>query len=372
MKKIALLKRSFKSGGGLEKQASIILKELLKKGFFVELITTEYRHKIKDKNLSVSILKSIPILSFLKVLSFDIFCKNHLKKKDIPSLSFDRISRQTYIRAGDGVHREYLINRKKSSPLFKKISFLLNPLHMLILKIEKRAFENRELKKIITNSNMVKKDILKHYNVSENMIEVIHNGVEWDHFGKYFLNYKKKSLAKKLKIELSKYIFLFIGNGFERKGLKALLKALSHIDNKNFHLLVVGEDKKLKKFKKESKKLGLENMVSFFGKVSNTIPFYQISDALVIPSIYDPFANVTIEALSMGLFVITSKNNGGSEVINNENGKIVDIYDEKAFANCLKEAMRKKKNKKSAEKIRSSVKNLKLSNQLKKIINSIT
>ena len=44
-------------------------------------------------------------------------------------------------------------------------------------------------------------------------------------------------------------------------------------------------------------------------------PFYQMADALVIPSFYDPFANVTVEALAMGLFVLSSKHNGGPEIL---------------------------------------------------------
>ena len=47
-------------------------------------------------------------------------------------------------------------------------------------------------------------------------------------------------------------------------------------------------------------------------------PFYQQSDCLAIPSFYDPFANVTLEALAMGLYAVSSKTNGGHEILTPE------------------------------------------------------
>ena len=67
----------------------------------------------------------------------------------------DRNSRQTHIRAGNGVHKAYLEIRKKESSFLKKASFVLNPLHRSILTLEKKAFESKELKVLFVNSNMV-------------------------------------------------------------------------------------------------------------------------------------------------------------------------------------------------------------------------
>ena len=62
-------------------------------------------------------------------------------------------------------------------------------------------------------------------------------------------------------------------------------------------------------------KLNIQRRVTFFGPQKEIRPFYQFADALVIPSFYDPFANVTVEALAMGLFVVSSKSNGGHEIL---------------------------------------------------------
>ncbi|MCI0469539.1 MAG: glycosyltransferase family 4 protein, partial [Nitrospirae bacterium] len=53
--------------------------------------------------------------------------------------------------------------------------------------------------------------------------------------------------------------------------------------------------------------------------------FYAAADAFVLPTLYDPFSNAAIEAMSSGIPVITTKNNGASELIGNgEEGVIID------------------------------------------------
>jgi len=115
--------------------------------------------------------------------------------------------------------------------------------------------------------------------------------------------------------------------------------------------------------------LGLKDKVRFFGSQDEMRPFYQYADALVIPSFYDPFANVTIEALAMGLFVISSKHNGGHEILNKQNGIVIEnLLDVDAFAASLHVALQHKKTEKSADLARQSVKHLDFSAQLAKLI----
>jgi UDP-glucose:(heptosyl)LPS alpha-1,3-glucosyltransferase len=67
--------------------------------------------------------------------------------------------------------------------------------------------------------------------------------------------------------------------------------------------------------------------VRFFGMQSETLPFYQ-ADGLLLPTLYDPFPNVILEAMACGLPVITTTGCGGAEfIVQGSNGYVCDALD---------------------------------------------
>jgi UDP-glucose:(heptosyl)LPS alpha-1,3-glucosyltransferase len=286
----------------------------------------------------------------------------------------DRNTKQTHIRLGNGTHQTYLARRCLFESPVKKLSFSLNPLHKKILQIEKKAFENPSLKKLITNSQMVKDELLNYYDINEEKIVVSHNGVEWDEMQKDFSSWEeqKQKHQKSLNLNPDYFNFLFVGNGFKRKGLKQLIYGLNLIKSKDFYLFVLGHDKNIVDYIKLVKKLGLSKNIFFFGISKDVRKFYQLSDCLVIPSFYDPFANVTLEALAMGLYIVTSKNNGAKEIINKDNGTIIeDLLNIDSISLSLEEAMKQRKTQESAQKIRNSAKKHNFTQQLDHFIDII-
>ena len=218
---------------------------------------------------------------------------------------------------------------------------------------------------------MVKNEILSYYNVDPSKIEVIHNGVEWQEmqrpFDESFRN--KILLENELGLPSDVFHFLFIGHNFERKGLGELLQALSLLKDKNFYISVIGSDKNSLKYQQKAAELGLSSRVTFFGERKDVLKYYQIADCLVIPSHYDPFANVTIEALAMGLSVISSKYNGASEILTKESGHIIEeLFDPYSILSCLENALITPKGHLSAGIIRQSIRNLDFPNQLGKMV----
>ena len=117
--------------------------------------------------------------------------------------------------------------------------------------------------------------------------------------------------------------------------------ALSRLKEKEFHLSVIGKDNRWEDYAALAEKLKIQSKVTFFGPQKEIRPFYQFADALVIPSYYDPFANVTVEALAMGLFVVSSKSNGGHEILTSENGTVIsNLLDVDSVAESLSIALR--------------------------------
>ncbi|MBS0630117.1 MAG: glycosyltransferase family 4 protein [Verrucomicrobia bacterium] len=340
MKSITILKSRFNSQGGAEKYARCLADALHKKGCQVTVLTTETTGTFPYEVINHK-LRSLTSLG--KVLEFDAFCQKYIKRHPTDIVfGHDRNTFQTHLRAGSGVHRSFLKHRKLSEPRWLCFRHKCNPLHATLLNIEKKGFEHPDLKVLFANSNLVKNEILTHYNIAPEKIEVIHNGVEWADWQQSFDAWPTQKRE-------DRFEFLFLGSNFERKGLAPLLAALRKLRG-DFHLSVVGKDKNQRKF--EQLATGLP--VSFYGPQQDVRPFLQIADSLVIPSFYDPFANVTTEALAMGLFVVSSKTNGGSEVLSSENGAII----EDDLTAALEIALTQPKTVESALKIRQSIKHL--------------
>lgn len=372
---VALLKSRVQNNGGLEKYANRIANAFADMGSRVSILTTETIRSFPDHpNISFYPVATSSWPPFLRMEQFDRFAKAWGQKEN-PDIVFgmDRNRVQTHIRAGNGVHASYLKSRILTEGNLKHWICLLNPMHRKILELEKAAFENPNLKKIFANSRMVQAQILEHYKVDPHKIEVIHNGVEWHEMENAFQSKEasKQKFCKKFQIDPNAFHFLFIGNGYLRKGLGVLLSALSRLKMEDFHLSVVGKDNRQELFQAKAVQLGLKNKVRFFGAIEDITPFYQLSDALVIPSFYDPFANVTVEALAMGLFIISSKQNGGHEILTQENGIVIeDLMDVDSVVHALEASLTKRKTEKSAFKIRESVAHLDFSMQLKSLIRS--
>lgn len=370
--KITLIKGELNNQGGLEKYTWQLALDFCKKGVGVTLLTTG--NPTPPFNSPLLDIVSLPVkrsLSYLSVVGFDKACHQYLNKHPTPIVfSLDRNRSQTHLRAGNGAHIAYLKRRSLEEGLTKRWSFSINPLHQSILSLEKKAFEDPLLKVLFTNSHGVKQEILQHYNTDPNKISVIHNGVEWEKWKTPFLEWEsaKERFLSQFKLSRNAFQLLFVGHNFRRKGLEKLLHALSFLKNESFQLSVVGEDKNLSYFTVLSQRLRLGSKVFFFGKQASALPFYQCADALVIPSLYDPFANVTLEALAMGVFTLSSTHNGGHEILNSKNGAIIeDLSDVKAFATKISKMFLNPKTQESSQAIRDSVAHLDFSNQLDKM-----
>ncbi|MDN3506556.1 MAG: glycosyltransferase family 4 protein [Simkaniaceae bacterium] len=347
MTTITLLKSGFTKQGGAEKYARLLAHAFHEKGCRVRVLTTEP----VTESFPFEVISYAPKskTSVSRLWDFESFCDQYLKAHPTDIIfGNDRNRCQTHLRAGSGVHKAYLLHRKQYEPKWKNFRHLLNPLHTSLLHIEKLSFEHPDLKVLFVNSNLVKDEILSHYVIDPNKIEVIHNGVEWQNFQQDF----------DTRINTDRFELLFVGNGFARKGLKPLLKGLALLPNDSYHLTVVGNDKHQKHFFKLARGLN----VTFASSQNNIRPFLQKADCLVIPSHYDPFANVTVEALAMGLYVVSSKTNGGSEVLTKETGHIIeDLSNPDAMKTALETAMSTKRDPLA---IRNSVKHLDFSTQL--------
>jgi UDP-glucose:(heptosyl)LPS alpha-1,3-glucosyltransferase len=255
---------------------------------------------IEHELVHSSIPKFLP--SWLRVLLFNNqVCKN---KKDNFYFSLERIACPDIYRAGDGVHKVFLSIEKKSK---------INLLHKVYLSLEKKCFENA--KKIIANSQMIKKQIIDTYDILPSKIEVIYNGIN---LVKPDFKNSFEKLSKEFDIKKEEKILLYVGSGFKRKGVEEFLEIFSKIKNKKSRAFIIGKEKKISYYKNLTKNLGISEKVIFTGPRDDVSDFYTISDIFLFPTRYEPFSNVILEAMSFSNVVITTKQNGAHEILKDE------------------------------------------------------
>jgi len=285
-------------------------------------------------------INSISLSSFLSMITFNLnVCREIKNIKADCIISFERTTCQDIYRAGEGCHIEWLRLRKKIDPWWKRYTFLINPLHIALLRLEKKAFSDTKL--IIANSNMVKSQIINHYAVPEKKIKVIYNGVDIKKFSPQNTQIYRTQVRKELSISEDAKVVLFVGSGFERKGLGTLIRTASLIKSeKNLRLLIIGRGN-INKFKSIAKKYSIHNSILFLGARSDVEKLYAAADIFVLPTIYDPFSNATLEAMASGLPVITTRNNGVAELIRNgEEGFVLeDLTDYDTLAEKIGKAL---------------------------------
>lgn len=314
--RIAILRKKYTFHGGAEGFSQSFINMLTRAGHEVHLFSIKWEGPQQTEKLFFHHVPSITVNSFLRDLTFAISSLFIMKKegKDFDIIqSHDKTLYQDIYRAGDGCHIEWLRQRWRRTGFTGRLSIMFNPYHWLILLLERRILKGHKFKKIIAISEMVKKNIIDNYKTPASDIKVIYNGIDTDKFHPDNRNKYRKEIRQKYGLKDTEFIVLFVGSGFERKGVKFLIEAVESI-HEPVTLLIVGKGPE-KSFSKMIKK----QKIIFCGPQQEINRFYAAADIFVFPTIYEPFGNVHLEALASGLPVVTTRQSGASEII--EEGK---------------------------------------------------
>ena len=341
---LAFIKKRFSTHGGAERYLQTLLKDLKNRGHGIHIFANAWPEEgVGEQSIFFHKVAVLSVSSFLSNITFDVNVKKELAKAGTRPdciISFERTTYQDIYRAGEGCHAEWLEIRSKTGSFSRKLSFRLNPLHISMLRIEKQLFANTG--RIIANSKMVRDQIMKHYDVPAERITIIYNGVDLVRFSPANRNRWRTEVRSELGLPESSKVVLFVGSGFERKGLATLLGAVSLLRLKGIRVLVAGKGD-TRKYIKLADKYGISGDIIFAGVKEAIEKYYAASDVFVLPTLYDPFSNATLEAMASGLPAITTKNNGVAELI--ENGKegyvLDDMYDAAELADKLKLCLEK-------------------------------
>lgn len=177
-----------------------------------------------------------------------------------------------------------------------------------VLRVESEKETIQEACKVIVATEKEKNDIAYHYDAAPDKISVIPCGVNMD----LFRPHDKAASRRKLGLNDEKTA-LFVGRIDPLKGIERLIKAVQLVNEKeHLRLVVAGGDSgsrvEVEKLQKLAKELGIEDKVAFQGIIKQEmLPYYYCAaDVCVVPSYYESFGLVPLEALACGTPVVAN------------------------------------------------------------------
>jgi len=182
--------------------------------------------------------------------------------------------------------------------------------------VEKTAIEMADA--VIAVSKETKEDVLKYFNVAEDKIKVIYNGINLEEY----VVTNETSTLERYGIETSKPYVLFVGRITKQKGIIHLVNAIKYIDPNTQIVLCAGAPdtpeiaKEMEDCVNEVKKtrdniIWIDEMLD----KKEVIQLYSHADVFCCPSIYEPFGIINIEAMACQTAVVASAVGGIKEVV---------------------------------------------------------
>lgn len=321
--------------GGLERYTVTLARALASAGHAVHIFAHRWE---PEPGLTFHKVMRLRLSSPVKNLSFALSADRMLSRQRFDVIqSMDRIWSQDIFRASDGIN-PIQMREGYPNPLIRKLKSM-GPRRQVLTLLEKRIFERGGARYIMVNSRLIKNQILDHYLVDADRIAVIRNSVDTARFHPGLKTDDGPAVRRENGIDPAEILLLFVGHDFKRKGLTLVLRAVAKLSHPDVRLVVVGNDKAAL-YLRLAAELGIGDRVWFAGERKNMAAWYAAADLLVLPSRYDAFANVCLEAMACGTPVITTRTNGASEIIApGETGWVLESWETAELAERLKDSL---------------------------------
>lgn len=331
-------------------------------GYESKILTADLKHDLPDSERGISFVKVKRIFGFLgnfaywvKLLKrYNIFKYLIGHAKEIDVLMLFHVSRCSYwysyiYKKLNPKGKIYIKADFNLGVYQKELSVISNSSKNLKEFFRKRreTKEYNKRKKLIPLVDLISYESLEAYNFMKD------NYAEIDTKGKtmYFPNgYDNLFVEKNFKIKNfgeKENIILTVGRlGTPEKNTELLLEALKEINLKNWKVILVGsETEKLTEYKEKyfKKNPELKEKIIFTGEIKDRkklYEYYNRSKIFVLPSKWESFGIVMIEAMAFGNYVITSNTCAANDITNHDNiGKIIEIDSKIELENSLKESI---------------------------------
>lgn len=324
--------------GGTELHLLKLIKSLNKKYYEISLLVLSEEGQLKKYFLKSKIKLILPLIKitkkgkfitkFLKLInlfySFFFIYKFALKNKSAFIHFFLPASYIVGALAGIFAGHKKMIMSRRSLNNYQNYFF-----KFLEKKLHKKMY------KIVGNSKKILAELASEEGVPTEKLVLIYNGIKINNEKKIISHNTNKIINFEKK---NNVVMTIVANLIPYKGHINLIEVCSLLTEKNWILLIVGEDRNnfLSILLKFIKKKNLDNQIKILGLRDDIDDILSISDIGVLASHEEGFSNAILEYMSFSLPVVATNVGGNPEaVIHEKNGFIVDPNNLIEFKNYL-------------------------------------
>ena len=352
--------------GGMSVYVRELSKELGRLGHYVDIYT---------RTNSESCPRIMTLCERVRIIHLSVRDSNHLSKLELHPLIPEFLSSLENFRSQEKISYDLIYSHYWLSGIlgewarelwkvphlimFHTLGALKNSCGMGQQEPELRISAEKKLAElssgIIMASNRERKNFMRYYGAALEKTALVPCGVQFE----IFRPIESRKARFNLGLSLKEKVILYVGRLDPLKGIERLMKAFTLLSSRNsVRLIIVGEngcpESGLEKIMRD---LGIRKSVSFFERVDhNLLPlYYSAADVLAVPSLYESFGLVALEALACGTPVVATPVGCMEKIIiKGETGLVTSDFSVQALAEALNFYVSGKNNT-SPETIRSSI-----------------
>jgi UDP-glucose:(heptosyl)LPS alpha-1,3-glucosyltransferase len=229
---------------------------------------------------------------------------------------------------------------KYEGPMMQVVSQMANRMNLKrrrFAAIERALLTGAQPPIVLCLSEYTKQSLIRHHDVPSTRLKTLFNAIDLVRFDPTVRPAAGTEIRARWEIAHDRIVALMIAQDFHRKGLAEAIGALAAAKDDRLALLVVGKQNPAS-YRRLAERLGVADRVIFAGTTDDPYAYYRAADFFILPTRHDPCSLVVLEALAMGLPVISTIFNGACEIMENQKQGFVlsDPADLNASAHAMK------------------------------------
>jgi UDP-glucose:(heptosyl)LPS alpha-1,3-glucosyltransferase len=208
-------------------------------------------------------------------------------------------------------------HRKHAGPVRRALADManrLNPKRLAFARVERDLLTGTMPPVVLCLSEYVKETVRRHYPLlPDDRLATLFNAVDLLKYDPAARQEAGQEVRARFRIDAGRTVALMIAQDFGRKGLAETLAALRQVDDCPVLLVVGKEDPR--RYARLVADMVADRDVIFAGPTTDPYAFYAAADFFVLPTRHDPCSLVVLEALAMGVPVISTHQNGACEIM---------------------------------------------------------